>query len=432
MNSHHEPPIDPMADTNPTITIRPDGEGQRHPAQTIIGWVSVLGAVVLTVGAIVLLIAPQPAPAPPEQESDVIAQVVTPSEDVPDAVEAPDTSDASTAIPTEAPTEEAPVEVTLPDVASPPAIPTVNVERLNSLLLTPIAPQGDESIFYDPFTIIPDRPRSEFVEYVIVRGDTIDAIARRYNLRPESIAWCNDRRIIQTIRPGDVLRIPPVDGACHAILATRNQTIADIAAEYKIDDPYQVIDSPYNPMLFGRSPDDVLPGGATLFLPGGEGELITWNPGSEIERNADGTVRTVSFAPGQAGSCGAVEPGGGAFWANPLPSGRWVRGFYAGHTGIDLAAPTGTPIYAANSGPVLFSGFSRWGYGETVVLGHGPFSTLYAHMHTRNVSCGQFVTVGQVIGFVGSTGNSSGPHLHFEIRFNDVPQDPTTTPGIGW
>jgi murein DD-endopeptidase MepM/ murein hydrolase activator NlpD len=81
---------------------------------------------------------------------------------------------------------------------------------------------------------------------------------------------------------------------------------------------------------------------------------------------------------------------------------------------------------------VLFSGFSTWGYGNTVVLAHGIFSSLYGHMSQINVGCGANVSAGSVIGLVGSTGNSSGPHLHFEIRVNDVPQNPSGTPGLGW
>jgi murein DD-endopeptidase MepM/ murein hydrolase activator NlpD len=82
---------------------------------------------------------------------------------------------------------------------------------------------------------------------------------------------------------------------------------------------------------------------------------------------------------------------------------------------------------------VIFSGFSTWGYGQAVVIEHGgTLSTLYGHMSARNVSCGQSVVTGQIIGFVGSTGNSSGPHLHFEIQSNNQAVDPSGTPGIGW
>jgi murein DD-endopeptidase MepM/ murein hydrolase activator NlpD len=82
---------------------------------------------------------------------------------------------------------------------------------------------------------------------------------------------------------------------------------------------------------------------------------------------------------------------------------------------------------AANGGTVIFAGWNSWGYGYTVVLAHGPYTTLYGHLSNIYVGCRQWVDPGTVIAAVGSSGNSSGPHLHFEIRSNDVPQDPTFT-----
>ncbi len=98
------------------------------------------------------------------------------------------------------------------------------------------------------------------------------------------------------------------------------------------------------------------------------------------------------------------------------------------HTGLDLAAPLGTPIKASNSGKVIYSGWYG-GYGKVVILDHGsctgkPTTTLYAHMSRQNVSVGQYVQRGQVIGFVGSTGYSTGPHCHFEVRINGHHQNP--------
>ncbi len=164
------------------------------------------------------------------------------------------------------------------------------------------------------------------------------------------------------------------------------------------------------------SPETLLPSGKRLFIPGGLGSIITWN--APVEEDSSGNV--IAFARGHPNSCGTVA-GGGTFWSNPLPNGTYVRGFYAGHSGIDLAAPTGTPVLAANGGPILYAGWNSWGYGNTVVIGHGPISTLYGHMNSLAVRCGNFVAAGQVIGYVGSSGNSSGPHLHFEIRYRNQP-----------
>jgi len=433
MSQFREPPTDPLEDTSPSLVMRPVSEAPIAPTvapqepgtgRSRLGGLSLIVGALFVLGTIIILLLPDNDPLPtfPTDLPDSESVVSLPTEDVEEPT------------PTEAVVESIPatdVPLLQMDAGS---VPTVSAERLSNLLQAPL-PNREEAgtlpdALLDPFTIIPQRPRSDFIEYEVTQGDTIDGIARRFNLQPESIAWCNDRRVIYVIRPGDRLRIPPTDGACYQVLGTRNQTIADISAEYEIEDPYAVLDWPTN-NLFGLGPDDTPLGGINLFLPGGQGPLITWNPGSERTENDDGSV-TVAFAPGQRGSCGPQTMSGGTFWGNPLPNGTWVRGYFAGHTGIDLAAAPGTPIYAANGGPVLFSGFSQWGYGNTVVLGHGPFSTLYAHMTSTAVNCGQVVGTGQVVGYVGSTGNSSGPHLHFEIRYNDTPQDPTLTAGIGW
>jgi murein DD-endopeptidase MepM/ murein hydrolase activator NlpD len=414
MANFQEPPFNPH-DTQPTITITPPD--QETKTNSWLGWGLLGMASLLTLGTVVVTLLPHPANTITVAENPILTLVPT-----------------QTIVPTD---ETQPTVVTTINTLTdtqPSLLPTVNAQQISLLLQSPIITLRDgndgTSLKYDPFTLIPERPRSEFIQYSAVSGDTIDAISQRYALKPESLAWCNDRSIIFVLRPGDILRIPPVDGACHVVLGTRQETIASIAEQYEVT-AQELANSPYG-NFYELSVDTVLPGGTEVFIPNGQGELITWNPPLDVEKDDTGRVIGVSFGIGQAGSCGRVDPGGGAAWGNPLPNGTWVRGFSVGHTGIDISAPTGTPIYAANSGPVLFSGFSSWGYGEAVVLGHGPFSTLYGHMSQRSVSCGQYVSVGQVVGLVGSTGNSSGPHLHFEIRSGEQPQNPSGTPGIGW
>ncbi len=412
MSHFPEPPIQPD-DTSPSQVVRPV---QRKDTGTpILAWAALLGAAAFTIGTMALLVFPASTPSVlPTSTPPTLAQGSTPSD---------------MSLPTDAPVF--PTSALLNDGGNT-IPPTLDAARIDALLSVPIVPSNTTNTIYDPFTIIKgDGPRSDFLEYTIVRGDTIDSISRRYNLKSESIAWCNNPRIVFVLRIGDSLTIPPVNGACHTVIGTKEETVATIAQKYQVSDPNIILEYPLN-NLTERQVTDKLPGGLNVFIPGGQGEPITWNPGTQVEKDANGNVRTLSFAPGQAGSCGRVAPAGGAGWSNPLPNGRWVRGFYAGHTGIDISANLGTPIFAANSGPVLFSGFSNWGYGNAIVLAHGLYSSLYGHMSQRNLSCGDFATVGQVIGLVGSTGNSSGPHLHFEIRYNDVPQNPSGTPGLGW
>jgi murein DD-endopeptidase MepM/ murein hydrolase activator NlpD len=421
-----EPPIHPD-DTSPSLVMRPAGLDQRIAQarggiagwRRTLAWLCMLGAAVFMFGTIVLLLlpdTPSTTPPPAATTDNTVAGL-------------PSSTTIPTTLPTDAPTATAFEVVSAGGVQD---IPIMDVSQIEYILQTPVSQEiVFNGITYDPYTVIKtDRPRSVYLEYTIIQGDTIDGISKRFNLKPESIAWCNDRRIIFVLRVGDVLKIPPVDGVCHQVLGTREETPNKLAQQFKVANVYDIIDFPLN-NLYGRDPDSVLPGGLSLFIPGGQAEAITWNPGYTVEKDENGVVRTVTFAQGQAGSCGTQVPGAGAAWRNPLPTGKWVRGFYAGHTGIDLSSSIGTPVYAANSGPVLFSGFSRWGYGETVVLSHGYYSSLYAHMSQRNARCGDNLTVGNIVGLVGSTGNSTGPHLHFEIRVDDTPVNPSGM-GTGW
>ncbi len=415
-----EPPIDPLADTNPSLTIREVAPPTRG-WQKALGILSLLGAAALTAATAFVLISPAPSAMP---------------------TSAPETATTAAVVPTDVqPTLEPMVVAAQPLIldAQPGIMPTIAPAGIASILSVPLQaiPDDSGSLTFvrdtnDPFTIIPDRPRSEVIQYTAVQGDTLNTLAERFKITAESIAWSNNRRIVLVLRPGDVVNIPPVDGVYVQVIGSK--TIADIAASYKVTDPYKVTDSEYN-NLFGVSPDTILPSGTWIFIPGGEGEPISWNPGVTVDDSSPERRGFItSFASGDPGSCGNVQnPGGGAGWADPLPSGTFVRGFSAWHTGIDLAAPPGTPIMAANSGAVIFAGWNSWGYGNMVALAHGPFVTLYGHMSSIAVRCGQMVTVGTVIGGVGSTGNSSGPHLHFEIRSGNTPTDPLSTlPGLGF
>lgn len=405
-----EPEIDPD-DTHPTQTM-PKVEINETPGwQRLIGLASLLGAVGFTIATIILLLTPGDVPdiIPDELPGDLPAVV----EQQPD--------DAPTSPPVTAP----PSISTDGEVV--PILPTLDPQSVEALLQEPPAAISivdamriDRDVL-NPFTIIPDRPRNEVIQYTVVRGDTLETIARRFGIQPESIVWSNPRRIVQVLRPGDVLDIPPVDGV-YARTIGSTRTIRDYAADYGIEDTFDVLDSEYNRHLIGYSPDDIPPSGTRIFFPGGEAEVILWQQDIEVTRGGGGTgpaaaPDTVVFQNGQPGSCAPQPITGGTFWANPLPAGSYTvtQGFSGFHPGIDLAGTPGTPVSAANGGRVIFAGWNSFGYGNAIAIIHGPNMTVYGHLQDVFVSCGQDVATGTVIGTMGSTGQSSGPHLHFEI-----------------
>ncbi len=323
---------------------------------------------------------------------------------------------------------------TLPPTATLPPVdwvrPTADPGAIAAALDVPVAvalAEGAIARQVDPLTIIPERSRSTVITYTVKKNDNLQSIAGRFGLSENTIIWSNDRFYVNAMRIGLELNILPVDGVYHRV--REPQTIADIASEYAVD-PYHIIDSEYN-TLFGAVPHTVLPEGLWVVVPGGTGstEPIYWDPGIVMARvttdgsNPVGTgvnagTDVASFAVGDPGSCGRQVVSGGS---SPVGAPIWARykitqDYSWNHGGIDLAVPPGTPVYAAGGGTVIFSGWSTWGYGYTVVIAHGGTLSLYGHLNGAFVSCGQTVTAGQNIAVTGNSGRSSGPHLHFEIR----------------
>jgi murein DD-endopeptidase MepM/ murein hydrolase activator NlpD len=282
-----------------------------------------------------------------------------------------------------------------------------------------------------PFTIIPDRPRNTVVTYTVKPGDTLFEIAAHFGIDPKTIFWSNAvlEDNVHMLQPGIDLAIPPSDGVYFT--ADGAQSIESAAAFYK-GDANEIINSQYNE-LAGYKTTDVPPWGMKVFVPGGEREL-SWGPPPVVETTDVRTGTVVrGFMPGMGGTCASfVVPNvGTGAWVLPAQSYMVTQPFYPGHSGIDLGAPIGTPSYAADTGVVIFSGWNNWGYGILVVLDHGNgFTSYYAHLNSRSVGCGETVTRGQYIGQIGTTGQSSGPHLHFEIRWGHTPTNPAAYIGF--
>ncbi len=253
-----------------------------------------------------------------------------------------------------------------------------------------------------PHTIIPERPRDEITRYTVQAGDTIFGIAAQFGLAPETIMWANGRLEDNPdlLRVGQELIILPVDGVYHQVGAS--DTLETIAAAYKVD-PAAIINYPLNQL---NADDPQLVAGQWLIVPGGTKPYVP---------------RTVVAYSGPIPE--DASKGTGVFgWPT---AGQITQGYWDRHRAIDIGTWQGAPILAADSGYVVAAGWDDSGYGRMVVIDHGNgFQTLYAHMQVYYVEAGDSVAKGQQIGEAGSTGNSTGPHLHFEIRQNGVQRNP--------
>lgn len=273
-----------------------------------------------------------------------------------------------------------------------------------------------------PHTDLPERVRPAVRAYIVQPGDSVYGIAAKFGLSPETIAWSNREVLMDApwlIKPGLELSILPVDGAYHTTLA--GEKVSDIAARYEVE-PIALYNE-WNGLEEDEQPSE----GQLLVVPGGKGPEVEWEPPPPPPR-----------LPGPAqfsyGICGGTQyTGAGANGWFMLPTGSpEVSGWYFHdprnpmHIGLDYRCRTGDPIYATDSGVVTVAGWNG-GYGIMVELDHGNgFRTRYAHFMVGGltVGCGHAVQQGDVIGHCGSTGWSSGAHLHFEIRNNGVPVDP--------
>ncbi len=257
-----------------------------------------------------------------------------------------------------------------------------------------------------PITEIPERPREEIVHYIVRPGDTLTSIAQKFGISVDTVKWANGLELNpDLLRVGQDLIILPVSGVYHVV--EEGETLTEIARRYKVK-PEDIVNYKPNGL---KSIDDPLPADKVLIIPGGE---KPWVPprvsiysGPIPEASRKGTGRFVWPVTGHITSL----------------FGQLVQG--KPHRGLDIGAWMGAPVVASDSGYVAFAGWDRTGYGNLVIINHGNgFVTYYGHMSKIFVKRGQSVAQGQRIGSVGCTGNCTGPHLHFEIRYRNVFRNP--------
>jgi murein DD-endopeptidase MepM/ murein hydrolase activator NlpD len=205
----------------------------------------------------------------------------------------------------------------------------------------------------------------------------------------------------------------------------------DVVAEFYDVNRDVILNEPLNNLDVTQFADlshpDIKPG-TMLFVPGGTRPPAIWVTYTSVGDDGVGTHPNVSYLGSFACNSTATAYGTGA-WQFPTTE-HWISGYEftpPTHNGLDYAGRLGNELYATDTGVIIYAGWSNRGYGNTIVIDHGNgYISLYGHLMDGglSVSCGQVISAGQLIGYMGSTGNSSGPHLHFEIRYNGSPVNP--------
>jgi len=248
-------------------------------------------------------------------------------------------------------------------------------------------------------TQVSQKPRDQVITYNAVKGDTLSTIADKFGVSADTIRWENDL-VRDDVSIGQELKIPPVTGI--VVKVSEGETIQSIAKKYKTDSQ-KIVNFPFND--FADLETFSLNVGQTLVIPDGvqpQAPALAFLP--------------PSFASAPMGTGRLLWPTSGVITQYPI----WY------HMAFDIANPSAPGVMAADNGVVIYIGWDRYGYGNHVIVDHGGgLSTLYAHLTEYYVKVGDHVSRGQVIAKMGSTGRSTGTHLHFETRINGVPVNPT-------
>lgn len=262
--------------------------------------------------------------------------------------------------------------------------------------------------------------RPTAIEYTVVEGDVLDRISEEFGVSTETILFANKQLRDQAdmVLTGTVLTIPPVDGIWY---------------HWRSSDTLQKVAERYNAFVkdiiyfIGNNLDVANPTptpGSYIMVPGGWRELVDLTaPATMVDAN--GKVRSGFDGPGACGISGFGAVGNGfLIWPTPV---RFISGnrYGPGHNGVDIGSGMGSQLFAADNGTVVYAGWLNGGYGNLVVIDHNNgWVTMYEHLDRLGVACGQNVNQGEQIGQAGTTGNSTGAHLHFEVRIGGTPVNP--------
>ena len=255
-------------------------------------------------------------------------------------------------------------------------------------------------------TIISNSQKGDMTEYGVEDGDTVASIAQKFGISMDSIMWENNLTSVESIKVGQVLRILPITGIRYKV--KRGDTIYSIAKKYQVD-PQVMADYVFN--SFENDETFALSVGQDLMIPDGI------KPDAVVIDTQIYAIKKVAPIPGVVGE-------GNFMWPT---NGTITQRYSWYHRATDVANHDSPSIVAAQSGSVVAAGWSGGGYGNYVVIDHGNgYETLYGHLLNNSivVKAGDKVAQGQKVGMMGSTGRSTGMHLHFEIKKSGGNVDP--------
>lgn len=250
------------------------------------------------------------------------------------------------------------------------------------------------------------KPRKETVVYKVESGDTISTIAAKFDISVNTILWENNLSAHSLIRPGQELSILPVSGVAHTI--SKGENLSYLASKYDVEED-EILS--FNKLANANQ----LVIGEKLIIPGGA-------KSSYASRSSDSYSGVSAIRNIVKPAAASPLAGNKMNW--PTQGSRITQYYSWRHHGVDIANKTGTPIYAADAGTVEYIGWGT-GYGNNIIVNHGGGKkTRYAHLSQFYVKRGQVVGKGESIGAMGSTGWSTGPHLHFEVIINGAKYNP--------